>query len=201
MAAFDTYADLQASVATWLMRDDLTANIPAFITLCGSRNNRRIRVREMVTLATLTPVSGACTLPTDYVEALRVSASTDPVSVLTPISLDMAQDQFNVSGYPTHYVIQGSTLTAYPTSDSSIVLTYFAAIPALSDSITTNWLLTKAPEIYLYGTLIESAPFMEDDNRLATWLSLYKNAVDDLQAADTRALWGKAVARIRGSTP
>lgn len=195
--ALDTYANLQAAIATWLMRDDLTANIPDFITLCEARISRRIRVREMVTSTTL--VAGA--LPTDYIEALRVAASTDPVSVLTPLSLDMAQDQFNFSGYPTHYVIQGSTLTAYPTGSSDIVLVYFAKVPALSGTNTTNWLLTKAPEIYLYGSLIESAPFMEDDNRLATWLSLYKNAVDDLQQADTRALWGKAKARIRGATP
>lgn len=199
--ALDTYTNLQAAIATWLMRDDLTTSIPDFITLCESRTSRRIRVREMVTSDTMTPVSGVCTLPTDYIEALRVGAETDPVSVLTPISLDMARDQFNISGYPTHYVIQGSTLTAYPTSDSDITLDYFAQVPALSTTAPTNWLLTKAPEIYLYGSLIESAPFMEDDNRLATWISLYKSAVDDLQQADTRALWGKAKARIRGATP
>lgn len=199
--ALDTYANLQTAIASWLMRDDLTTNIPDFITLCESRNNRRIRVREMEDSETMTPVSSICTLPTDYLEARRVAASTDPVSVLTPLSLDMAQDAFNVSGYPTHYVIQGSTLTAYPLSASDIVLDYYAKIPALSVSNTTNWLLTKAPEIYLYGSLIESAPFMEDDNRLATWISLYKAAVDELIAADTRAVWSKAVARIRGATP
>jgi hypothetical protein len=186
------------------MRDDaeFIASVPDFITLCESRTNRRLRVREMVDSETMVPASNVCTLPTDYIDALRVAASTDPISVLTPISLDRAQDQFNfTSGYPNHYVITGSTLTAYPLSDSNIVLTYFAAVPALSNINPTNWLLTKAPEIYLYGSLIESAPFMEDDNRLATWISLYKGAVDELQQADTRAVWGKTVGRIRGPTP
>lgn len=201
MAAFDSYSDLQTTAADWLMRDDLVTKIPSMITLCESRSNRRLRVREMEDTETMTPVDGVCTLPADYIEARRVAAATDPVSVLTPISLDMAQDSFNRSGYPWHYVIQGSTLTAYPTSDSDIVLDYYAKIPALSDSNTSNWLLEKAPEIYLYGTLLESAPFMEDDQRLATWISLYKAAVDELLQADTRGVWAKAVGRIRGVTP
>lgn len=199
--AFGTYAELQAAIAIWLMRDDLTAHIPDFITLCESRCNRRLRVREMETSATLTPVNNACTLPTDYIEARSVRASTDPLSVLTPLSLDLATEVFNVAGFPQHYTIQGNTLRARAPSSSDVVLDYYQKIPALSVTNTTNWLLTKAPEIYLYGSLIESAPFMEDDARLATWISLFKAAVDELQQADTRALWSKAVARIRGVTP
>jgi hypothetical protein len=198
--AFTNYSELQTAIANWLMRDDLTTYIPDFVTLCESRCNRRIRVREMEDTETMTPSSNVCTLPDDYLEARRVTASTDPVSVLTPLSLDMAKDSFNVSGYPTHYVIQGSTLTAYPLSTNDIVLDYYAKIPALASN-TTNWLLDKAPEIYLYGSLLESAPFMEDDNRLATWISLFKAAVDELLQADTRAMWSKATARIRGVTP
>ncbi len=201
MAAFDTYSDLQTTIADWLMRDDLVTKVPSFITLCESRSNRRLRVREMEDTETMTPVSGVCTLPTDYIEAKRVTADTDPASVLTPVTLDWAKARFDRSGFPYHYVIQGSTLIAYPTSDSDIILDYYAKIPALSDSNTTNWLLAKAPEIYLYGSLLESAPFMEDDNRLTTWISLYKAAVDELLQADTRGTVGKAVARIRGITP
>jgi len=199
--AFDSYANLQLSIAVWLMRDDLTSNIPDFITLCESRCNRRLRVREMETSVTLTPVNNVCTLPSDFLEARSVRGSTDPVSVLTPLSLDMAADSFNTAGYPFHFTIQGNSLMARAPTTSNIVLDYYGKIPALTNGNTTNWLLLKAPEIYLYGSLLESAPFMEDDNRLATWISLYKAAVDELQQADTRAMWSKAVARIRGFTP
>jgi len=41
-----TYAELQTSIATWLVRDDLTAIIPDFITLAESKFKRDIRVRE-----------------------------------------------------------------------------------------------------------------------------------------------------------
>jgi hypothetical protein len=210
------------------MRDDLTAHIPSFITLAENRSNRRVRVREMERTTTLTPTSSAaaitsgdifdpdpldadevgnesdtniCILPTDYIEARRVAANTDPVSILSPISLDAARENFNFSGYPTRYTISGNYLTAYPSTDTTIDLTYYAKIPALSNTLASNWLLERAPEIYLYGALLESAPFMEDDARLATWISLYKAAVDELLQADTRGLWSRAVSRIRGITP
>ena len=158
--AFDSYANLQLTIAVWLMRDDLTSNIPDFITLCEARCNRRLRVREMEVSATLTPVNNVCTLPSDFLEARSVRASSDPVSVLTPLSLDMAADSFNTAGYPFHYTIQGNSLATRAPSTLGVTLDYYGKIPALSNSNTTNWLLAKAPEISLYGSLLKSAPFM-----------------------------------------
>jgi len=41
------YASLQAEVAGWLARADLTSQIPTFIQLAEARFNRDVRVREM----------------------------------------------------------------------------------------------------------------------------------------------------------
>lgn len=202
MASFDTYGGLKDAVALWLMRDDLTEHIPLFIELAESRSNRRLRVREMESSTTLTPDGdNVCTLPTDYIEAVRVRAAVNPVTVLEPITLDFAQDNYSTAGFPFFYTIQGNELTAYPPNSANIYLDYYAAIPALSDSNTSNWLLSKAPEIYLYGSLLESAPFMEDDERLATWISLYKAAVDELLQADSRGKWSRGSSRVRSITP
>ena len=200
--ALATYSDLLAAVASWLMRDDLTANIPDFVTLCESRTNLQLRIREMETSDTLTPsAGGVCTLPTDYIEARRVVSNVDPISVLESISLDRARAQYSTAGYPAFYAIQGSSLLVYPPSTSTITLDYYATVPALSSGNTTNWLLTKAPQVYLYGTLLEAAPFLEDDNRIVTWANLYKAAMEDLHKADNRARFGKMIVRPRGITP
>lgn len=204
--ALANYSDLKASVAGWLMgRDDLSAVIPDFITLAEGRINRVLRVREMEATTTLTPASNVCTLPTDFIEARRVYANASSTkSVLEPVAPDYAIENYqtNVTGsVPLFYTIVGSTLTAYPLSDSTITLTYYQKVPALSATATTNWLLTKAPELYLYGSLIEAAPYLEDDARLQTWLALFQGAVQALVNADTRAVYGKAAARIRGATP
>lgn len=197
--ALANYTDLKASTASWLMRDDLTAMIPDFITLCESRNNKRLRTREMETTATLTVSSGVFTLPTDYIEARRVLSNVDPVSALEPISMDLAAS-YSASGYPRFYVIQNGSLRAYPPNTASITLAYWASIPPLG-TVATNWLLTKSPDVYLWGTLLQSAPFLEDDQRVVTWGNLYESAVTELMKADQRAVYGKTVARIRGYTP
>jgi hypothetical protein len=193
------YTDLKASIASWLMRDDLTAQIPDFIALCESRNNKRIRTREMEAVATLTSATNVFTLPTDYIEAVRVLSNVNPIRALQPITLDLAA-KFPTASYPYWYTIKGNTLTTNPSNTTSITLDYFQTIPALSSS-ATNWLLTKAPDVYLWGSLLQSAPFLEDDNRIVTWGNLYEAAVTELMKADQRAVYGKTIARIRGFTP
>lgn len=199
--ALATYSDLKAAVASWLMRDDLAANIPDFITLCESRCNKRLRIRNMITSTTLPQTSGQVTLPSDYLEADRIVVNTDPVTVLFTSSADAAKQDYNYSGYPYRFYIQGSTMTIVPTSTADVVLDYYQKIPALSDSNTANWLLTNWPDIYLYGSLIEAEPFLEDDQRLATWLALYQSAIESLEKLDYRARHGKGKARIRGVCP
>lgn len=198
--ALDTYTDLKAAVADWLMRDDLTSRIPDFITLCESRNNLRLRTRDMHSSDTLSISGSTFTLPTDFIEVRKVVSNVDPVSVLSPIT-DELSSSYSTSGYPYYYVISGSDLSVYPPNDADITLHYWAKIPALSDSNADNWLLLKAPAVYLYGTLMESAPFLEDDARAAVWAQLYVAACDELSKADQRVTLGKAVARVRGYTP
>jgi len=47
----------------------------------------------------------------------------------------------------------------------------------LSDSNTTNDVLTEFPDLYLYGSLAETSPFLMQDERLQVWSSLYKESV------------------------
>jgi hypothetical protein len=198
--ALNTYTALKAAVADWLMRDDLTSNIPDFITLCESRNNLRIRTREMHTTTTLTDAGDYFVLPTDFIEPRRVLSNVDPVCALEPITDDLSAT-YPTSGYPYYYVIKGSNLYVYPPSTEDITLDYWAKIPALSDSNASNWLLLKAPAVYLYGALMESAPFLEDDARTDVWAQLYVAAIDELTKAEHRTFLSKAVARRRGYTP
>jgi hypothetical protein len=78
-------------------------------------------------------------------------------------------------------------------------LAYYAKLSKLSDSNTTNWLLTAAPDAYLYGTLMQAAPYLQDDARIATWSALYSSALEDLQVADDRSATsgGALIARAK----
>ena len=72
----------------------------------------------------------------------------------------------------------------------NLILHYWRKIPALSDSNTTNWLLTDAPDVYLYGSLMQSAPYLAHDERLAVWAGLYTQATTSLQRSSENAKWG-----------
>lgn len=67
------------------------------------------------------------------------------------------------------------------------VLTYYAKIPALSGSNTSNWLLADSPDLYLYGTLVQTAPYLREDERVGVWNTIYQQLLNDFRLADERA--------------
>lgn len=85
-------------------------------------------------------------------------------------------------------LVGGSELevTPAPASAATLEMLYYASIPALADN-TTNWLMTAAPDAYLYGSLLHAAPYLDDDMRVAVWQAGYSRALSGLQAADERA--------------
>jgi hypothetical protein len=93
----------------------------------------------------------------------------------------------------------GDTFQLVPTPDASytVELTYYSKIPALSDSNTTNWLLTNSPDVYLYGSLLEAAPYLDDDNKLQVWGSLLEQSLNALQIESDRAKVGSSSIRMR----
>jgi hypothetical protein len=191
--ALDTYAALQAAVADYLARSDLTSQIPDFITLNESRMNKVLRTRYQETVSTITIDAATEALPTDFLEARTFVLSSSPNVVLefmSPTDLETTYAS-GAAGRPLNFAIIGSNFKFGPTPDATYSgsLTYYAKIPALSDSNTTNWLLTNYPDLYLYGTLMEAAPFCASDDRIPIWMGLYDRAIAGLSQADERARW------------
>lgn len=92
-------------------------------------------------------------------------------------------------GRPSEYTVLGDNFMFLKAPDTSYTATlvYYAAIPRLSALVTTNWLLEKHPDIYFYGSLLNSAPYLKEDARIAVWAQLYQSAVDALITADQRS--------------
>lgn len=102
------------------------------------------------------------------------------------------------SGFPVGYVAgDGQFLLVGGTGGEDYSLTYFADVPALSDSNTTTWLLTKEPALYLYAALIEAAPYLrgrQDD--LVVWSQQFRSIMDGLKEQDDYARFGNAPAQV-----
>jgi hypothetical protein len=191
--ALDTFAGLKATIADYLNRDDLTSVIPSFITIAEAKFNRKLRVRQMITRAEGQIESAFFAYPADWLQAKEFQLNTNPITRLKFVTEaygdELKSNSYVSTGQPVYYTITGTQLEFIPTPDStySAELTYYAKIPALSDSNTSNWLLTYAPDLYLYGALMEAAPYLKDDERLPVWSQMYINSLGDIEVADQRA--------------
>ena len=202
---FDSYAGLQTSISAWAMRTGDTqfeAQTPDFIALCEKRINRSLRVGAMEKTVTLSPDgTGAVTLPVDYLEFRSVQPTTAGYEAMTLVAPDFEVGMYEGGGVPQRFSIAGSTLQTYPSANGAVRVIYFAKIPALSVANPTNWLLDAAPDLYLYGSLLEAAPYMEEDARAQVWKTYYDTAMADLKANDVSARYATGRARVRGPTP
>jgi len=201
--ALVNYSDLKTSIADWLNRSDLTATIPDFITLAESGFNKEIRNRKMIKRATATIDSQYSAVPSDWLQTVDFVIETNPVVTLEFITnekLDKLRETYTSSGTPKFYTIVGQELEVLPVPDSATLtgeITYYSKIPNLTDVNPTNWLMNSSPDIYLYGSLLQSAPYLVDDSRIAVWSSLYQKLVKDLEIADQKARVGDSTLKIK----
>jgi hypothetical protein len=201
------YTELKASVADWLNREDLTAQIPDFITFAEARLNRTLRTREMLTRRRTVTTDGFIGLPPDYLETYQLQLpanATNTPEPLTFIGPDEAArfKATSMTGKTRYYTIIDGAFELIPTPSSSVELTitYYAKVPALSSTQATNWLLTKAPDLYLYATLANAAPYLQNDERIPVWSQLASSAFDELMMDSERASRSRTnlTARRRG---
>jgi hypothetical protein len=194
--AITTYAEVQAAVANWLDRTDLTSRIPEFIALAETQMNRALRVSRMIQIdtATIGTDNRYSTVPTNYLEAKSYSVSRDGMSsVLKPAPLEVLATYRQASdsaGTPRYYATTGTPtgrqFEHYPTPDQDYTgtLTFYAKIPALSITNVTNWVLDDAPDAYLYGSLLQAAPFLRDNEQMAVWNQGFQGALQGLRDMD-----------------
>jgi hypothetical protein len=189
--AISTYSELQSAVGDFLNRQDLTTVIPTFIALAEADLNRSIRHRSMLTRSTATIDDQFTALPADFLEAKNIQLNSEPITVLRYVTMEHADliRQRNPTGQPCYYTIVGDTLECVPVADTSYTaeLTYYKKITALANDATSNWLLSYHPDVYLYGTLMQSAPYLKDDQRIPVWGSLYRQYLADVNASSDKA--------------
>lgn len=186
--ALATYANLQTAVGSWSFnRTDLPAT--DLIALGEARLNRDLRLRIMETTATLTGVVGARTiaLPTGYMEPLqlwREDASGPIPMVKAPPGLRT----YDTSGEPIYWAIEGETVAfERPCAEAYSFTLRCLARFALSDTTTTNWLLTNHPDAYLSAALVEAALWAADDEQALRWQARYQAAIDAINAREAKS--------------
>jgi len=207
------YTDLQTAAIEWLARDQdttLIARIPTFVQLAEAKLNRALLVRQMEQRATAllditTPEPEFMALPSDFqsMRRLRISSVTGKPCLSFMSGTQMDELRFtnaNVPAQPRFFTIFGSEIEFGPTPDMNytVEMVYRQNLPPLASN-TSNWLLVMAPDLYLYGTLLESAPYIKEDGRIQTWGLGFKTALDDLNLLGLTSTFNAGPMEIRAS--
>ena len=201
--ALTTYDELKDSIADFLNRDDLTSVIPDFITLAEADMNRGLRHWRQEKRSTAEIDTQYSAIPADFMEAIRFYITSNDTSPLELISqsemVDRRYRSGDTSGKPAYYAVTAGEIEVYPTPDGTYdaELYYYSRITALSASNTSNWVLEYHPDLYLYGSLIHSAFYLKDDQRVQGWASLYQAALDRANMESEKSKFGGSGRRMR----
>ena len=188
--AIPTYSDLCTKVADWMHRTDLLSLMPTFVAMAEENMSADIQSRSMDAKTTLTTVAGTATLslPSDMVEIRRLQIVGSYNTVLRYVSPDQIGSDYdqNLQARPSEFTVIGGNLELAPIPDSaySLELVYKQRVPALSNTNTTNWVLTGWPSIYLYGTLVQACAYVLDFERQAVAQKMYQEAVNNINSVD-----------------
>lgn len=212
--ALSTYDDIVLGVQDWLFgRTDLATKAPSFIRLLEAKANRLLKVRQMEGRSTATINLASAepeflSLPVDFHSMRRVrlkSVTGKPrLKFATGAQIDDFREKGrDVPGTPIWFSPLGDEIELHPTPNQAFVveMVYRKYIPALAAANQTNWLITLAPDVYLYGALMEAAPYLHEDERIATWKQRLQEAIDELNKLNDEAQYnaGPLVMRRKGS--
>ena len=202
--ALGTYAELQTSLAAWMARSGdtvITGIAPDAIAMAEAHFNRKLRVADMEANATGSSTNGILTLPSDF-QAPR-TVSIDSYGELKLVTPDWAKANYptGLGGIAQWYTLQGLTLTTYPAYTGDVSLDYYQSIPALTDSNTTNWLLTAHPDLYLAQALGQINAFTKNAEAAGLWFSQAAGIIEDLNKSDQSRRYSGAAVRVKGPTP
>lgn len=201
--ALGTYTELQAAVKAWMARIDsnFSASIPDMIRLAESRIWKNLRCSDMVSApSTLTVPAGLnyVALPADWLGFVRLKAldgkdlNYDPLRTL---------DGFDPSGDQYAYGIEGRTFyygqNGASPSGTALPFTYYKH-PGFLVDVTTTWLLTKYPDVYLFGALWAACVFSKNAAKAGEFDQLFRDARDGVDSSDSAAMISGSRLRRRG---
>ena len=204
--ALTNYTTLKTSIANWLNRSDLTDEIADdFIKLTEADFNSKLRVRKMVAQTSFTIDTETEALPTGFLQVRDIyilNGNTKvPLTYTTPSQMDSTVGT-STTGLPNSYTILGDTFRFSPKPDDSYTayINYYKSFDALSDTNTTNYILSTHPAIYLYGSLFHAANFLGGINpqQVQTWQQMYATTMERLELNDREDQVSGSPLQIRG---
>jgi hypothetical protein len=204
MAYAMTFASLQVDLRRYLERGFTLADdpyvyeqLPRLINMAERRIARDLKIQGFI-VAVTTPLStGVSTYAKPNRWRETISMTTKSGNTVTPVftrsyeycrsywpdDTQTGQPQFYADYDYTHWLLVPTPNAAY-----DLEVLYYELPVLLDDSTQTNWLTDYAPNLLLYGALLEATPFLKNDERIATWQQYYQSAANALNTEDLKKI-------------
>ncbi len=174
-----TRTELEALIAQYMHRTDLTGQIPEFINFATIRIGRMLQSASNEALANLVVSANPTALPADYARMRSVTqAQTGGDVTIFPVGAARF-NHFSQQGVGVVYHIQGKFIEFAPLGAGTYVLDYFQIPAALTSGASTNQVLEDLPFLYLYASLVEANIFVQDPEQSNAMLAIFTAEVED----------------------
>ena len=197
------YDDLVSDVQDWLVGHDVGSRINGMISMAETRINDDVRVRAMTKRIVLNGVDTRyIPLPARFSDLRRLQWGGDTIRRLiqvSPEAMSLRQKPepalSNVNA-PSFYALVGDEIEfdVIIGATAEVEITYWENFPPLTPTApdNTNWLMQNGYGVYLYGVLMEAAPYIRDSDQLQVFAAAYTAHVDTLNEQYRKSLAGGA---------
>lgn len=214
MATTTTFTTLKDDVRRYLERGATFATdpvvyeqLPRLINLAERRIARELKIQGFINTVTgtFTPNLAVYAKPDRWRDTVSINVGTgannntrQPVFTRSyeyvrsywPNETETGVPQFYADYDYSHWLFAPTPDAAYP-----FEILYYELPPLLDEENQTNWLTDYAPQLLLYGTLLEATPFLKNDDRISVWQSMYDRAAAMLNGEDLAKVLDRATVR------
>jgi hypothetical protein len=214
MATTMTFTTLQQDVRRYLERGTTYASdpvvfeqIPRLINLAERRIARELKIQGFINIVSGTLQSGVAVYPKPdrWRDTVSINIGTGANNNTRKVLFSRAYE-YMLSYWPdrtateqpifySDYDYSHWLISPTPNADYPFEVLYYELPPLLDDAVQTNWLTEYAPQLLLYGALLEATPFLKNDERIPVWQNMYDRAAAMLNGEDLAKILDRAAVR------
>ena len=207
MAYTMTYTSLLEDVRRYLERgfseesDPIVfEQLPHLVTLAERRISRELKVEGFIRAVETNLIPGVSVYekPDRWRTTVSMTVDGKPIfgrvyefcKAYWPDDTETGSPEFYTEYDYWHWMI-----TPTPATEQTLEILYYEQPRFLDDEFQTNFLTEYAPDLLLYATLLEAAPFLKKDERIQTWQQMYDRAAQALDGEDLKRILDRTANR------
>ncbi len=192
------YDQIKTAAIDYADRKDAAtaARMDTFLLMVEAQINRRLRTGAASRRATIPTKEGEeyFGLPSDFagLRDIEVAPSGDSGDRVTPryVSPEIMNSAVREGSSLLMYTIIANQIQINPTATGSVLeIVYYSKVTPLSQQVPETWLSVSAPDVYVFGLLVEISAFAKDADAAALWAQRFTQELTQIQNIDDVDRW------------